>query len=638
MVDPSDAAAEPAANLAASPGDAQPAPRGAAVIAAYVRTLPNVPGVYRMLDAEGGVLYVGKARDLKKRVANYTSPDRLNLRLNRMVAATVAMEFVTTHTEVEALLLESNLIKRLKPRYNILLRDDKSFPAILLTGDHAFPQVLKHRGAHSRKGEYFGPFASGWAVNKTLAALQRAFLLRTCSDAVFQARTRPCLLHQIKRCSAPCVGRVSAEDYAVLVAQARAFLSGGSQDVQRDLAGKMEEASAELRFEDAAIYRDRVRALTAVQSQQDINLSGIGDADVIAAEQVAGTTAVQVFFFRGGCNYGNRVYFPQHGADEEVAAVLEAFIGQFYARHPPPPLVLTSQPLPNADLAQAALTVRAARPVRLHAPQRGTKLHLINLALINARDALSRRLAESASYRRLLEGLAGLLDLDAPPARIEVYDNSHVAGTDAVGAMIVSGPDGLIRNAYRKFTIRGAAITPGDDYAMMREVLRRRFGRALAEDPERTQNPWPDLVLIDGGAGQLNAACEVLDDLGLHAITLAAIAKGPERNAGRERIFLRNRPPLQPQINDPVLHFLQRLRDEAHRFVIGTHRARRSARLGRSQLDEIPGIGAHRKKALLHHFGSAQAVAAAGCPDLEAVPGISRAIAKKIYDWFHPQG
>lgn len=634
MVDPSDAAAEPAA----SPVDAQPAPRGAAVIAAYVRTLPNVPGVYRMLDAEGGVLYVGKARDLKKRVANYTSPDRLNLRLNRMVAATVAMEFVTTHTEVEALLLESNLIKRLKPRYNILLRDDKSFPAILLTGDHAFPQVLKHRGAHSRKGEYYGPFASGWAVNKTLAALQRAFLLRTCSDAVFQARTRPCLLHQIKRCSAPCVGRVSAEDYAVLVAQARAFLSGGSQEVQRDLARKMEEASAELRFEDAATYRDRVRALTAVQSQQDINLSGIGDADVIAAEQVAGTTAVQVFFFRGGCNYGNRVYFPQHGADEAEAAVLEAFIGQFYARHPPPPLVLTSLPLPNADLAQAALTVRAARPVRLHTPQRGTKLHLINQALINAREALSRRLAESASYRRLLEGLARLLDLDAPPARIEVYDNSHVTGTDAVGAMIVSGPEGLIKNAYRKFTIRGAAITPGDDYAMMREVLRRRFGHALAEDPERTQNPWPELVLIDGGAGQLNAAWEVLDDLGLHAITLAAIAKGPERNAGRERIFLRNRAPLQPQINDPVLHFLQRLRDEAHRFVIGTHRARRSARLGRSQLDEIPGIGAHRKKALLHHFGSAQAVAAAGCPDLEAVPGISRAIAKKIYDWFHPQG
>ena len=614
------------------------APRGAAVIADYVRTLPNVPGVYRMLAAGGDVLYVGKARDLKKRVASYTNPDRLNLRLHRMVAATVAMEFVTTHTEVEALLLESNLIKRLKPRYNILLRDDKSFPSILLTADHAFPQVLKHRGAHTRKGEYFGPFASGWAVNKTLAALQRAFLLRTCSDAVFQARTRPCLLHQIKRCSAPCVGRISAEDYAALVAQARAFLSGGSQEVQRELARKMDEASAELRFEDAATYRDRVRALTAVQSQQDINLSGVGDVDVIAADQVAGATAVQVFFFRGGCNYGNRVYFPQHGADEETPAVLEAFVGQFYARHPPPPLVLTSQPLPNADLVQAALTVRAARPVKVHSPQRGIKLHLTNQALINAREALSRRLAESASHRRLLEGLAGLLDLDAPPARIEVYDNSHVAGTDAVGAMIVSGPEGLIKNAYRKFTIRGSAITPGDDYAMMREVLRRRFGRALAEDPDRMQNQWPDLLLIDGGAGQLTAAAEVLDDLGLHAITLAAIAKGPDRNAGRERIFLRNRPPLQPEINDPLLHFLQRLRDEAHRFVIGTHRARRSARIGRSQLDEIPGIGAHRKRALLHHFGSAQAVAAAGCPDLEAVPGISRAIAKIIYDWFHPQG
>lgn len=632
MNDPLDAAPADAAV------DAPPPPRGAAAIADYVRTLPNAPGVYRMLDGGGEVLYVGKARDLKKRVASYTNPDRLNLRLHRMVAATAAMEFVTTHTEVEALLLESNLIKRLKPRYNILLRDDKSFPAILLTADHAYPQVLKHRGAHSRKGEYYGPFASGWAVNKTLAALQRAFLLRTCSDAVFQARTRPCLLHQIKRCSAPCVGRISAEAYAALVADARAFLGGGSQEVQRALARKMEEASAELLFEDAATYRDRIRALTAVQSQQDINLAGVGDADVIAADQAAGITAVQIFFFRGGCNYGNRVYFPQQAAGEEIAAVLEAFIGQFYAQHPPPPLVLTSHPLPNADLAQAALTMRAARPVRLHTPQRGSKLHLVNQAVLNAREALSRRLAESASQRRLLEGLASLFELDAPPGRIEVYDNSHVAGTDAVGAMIVCGPDGLVKNAYRKFTIRGSAITPGDDYAMMREVLRRRFGRGLAEDPERGQNQWPDLVLIDGGAGQLQAAAEVLDDLGLHAITVAAIAKGPDRNAGRERIFLRNRPPLQPPVNDPLLHFLQRLRDEAHRFVIGSHRARRSARLSRSQLDEIPGIGAHRKKALLHHFGSAQAVAAAGCPDLEAVPGINRAMAKKIYDWFRPQG
>ena len=610
---------------------------GRAVIEACLPTLPQGPGVYRMLGADGGVLYVGKARSLKKRVAAYASPGRLGPRLHRMVAETAALEVVTTHTEAEALLLESNLIKRLRPHYNILLRDDKSFACILVTGDHPFPRVLKHRGAQSRPGDYFGPFASTWAVNRTLTALQRAFLLRSCSDSVFAARTRPCLLHQIKRCSAPCVGRIGEADYAGLVAQARDFLKGESQRVQRDLAARMEQASAALDFEEAARTRDRIRALTAVQSHQEINLEGIGDADVIAIVQSGDATCVQVFFFRAGCNYGNRAYYPDHAAGEPADAVLEAFVGQFYDSRPPPPLILVSHALPSQELVQEALSLRAGRRVAVACPQRGPKHNLVGHALDNAKEALGRRLGESASQRQLLEGLARALGLPATPERIEVYDNSHVSGTEAMGAMIVAGPEGLLKGAYRKFRIRNEDGTaPGDDYAMMREVLGRRFARAVAEDPERTQGQWPDLVLIDGGAGQLSQARQVLADLGAHGVAVAAIAKGPDRNAGRERIFLPDRPPLQPDRRDPVLYFLQRLRDEAHRFAIGSHRARRSAKIAQSTIDEIPGIGPARKKGLLHHFGSARAIERAGLADLEVVPGISKSIAKKIYDWFHP--
>ncbi|MFO1155713.1 MAG: excinuclease ABC subunit UvrC [Rhodospirillales bacterium] len=614
-----------------------PPARGAAVVEGCLKRLPSAPGVYRMFDAAGEVLYVGKARNLKKRVAAYASPGRLGPRLHRMVADTAAMEFVVTHTEAEALLLEANLIKRLRPRYNILLRDDKSFACILVTGDHAFPRVLKHRGAQSRSGDYFGPFASTWAVNRTLTALQRAFLLRSCSDAVFAARTRPCLLYQIKRCSAPCVGRIDAKEYAELVEQARDFLKVGSQRVQQEFAKRMEAASERLDFEEAARYRDRIRALTAVQSHQDINLAAIGDADVIAVEQSGTATCVQVFFFRAGCNYGNRAYYPDNAAGEPAEAVLEAFIGQFYEARQPPPLVLLSHALPSQAVVEEALSLRASRRVVAAVPQRGAKHNLVRQALENAHDALARRLGENASQRRLLEGLSRLLELDATPERIEVYDNSHVGGTEAMGAMIVAGPEGLIKNAYRKFKIRNEAqAAGGDDYAMMREVLSRRFGRALAEDPDRTGGQWPDLILIDGGAGQLTAARQVLQDLGVADVCVAAIAKGPDRNAGRERIFLPDRQPLQPAPRDPVLFFLQRLRDEAHRFAIGSHRARRTAKLSRSAVDEIPGIGPRRKKALLHHFGSSRAVERAGLADLEAVPGISRSIAQRIYDWFHP--
>jgi len=622
----------------ADPAAEAVAPSGAAVVAACLAGLPASAGVYRMVDAAGELLYVGKARNLRKRVAAYAAPGRLGPRLQRMVADTAAMEFVTTHTEAEALLLEANLIKRLRPRYNILLRDDKSFSCLLVTADHAFPRVLKHRGARTRKGEYFGPFASTWAVNRTLTALQRAFLLRSCSDAVFAGRTRPCLLYQIKRCSAPCVGRIGEADYAALVGEARAFLEGGSRRVQEALAQRMEAASERLDFEEAARFRDRIRALTAVQSHQDINLEAVGDADVIAIEQSGSSSCVQVFFFRAGCNYGNHAYFPDHTAGEPPEAVLEAFVAQFYDDRPTPPLVLLSHALPNMAIVEEALNLRASRRVVVTAPQRGPKHNLVRNAVDNAREALGRRIGERATQRNLLEGLARLLGLDAAPERIEVYDNSHIGGTEAMGAMIVAGPDGPMKSAYRKFKIRNpAGSAPGDDYAMMREVLTRRFARALDEDPDRTRGQWPDLVLIDGGAGQLAAARQVLQDLGVEDVAMAAIAKGPDRNAGRERIFLPDRPPLQPEPRDPVLYLLQRLRDEAHRFAIGSHRARRTAKIATSTIDEIPGIGPRRKKALLHHFGSARAVERAGLTDLEVVPGISRSIAKKIYDWFHPE-
>ena len=622
---------------------------GATVIEGYLKTLPGAPGGYRMLNPKGAVLYGGKAKNLKKRVASYTRPDRQPIRTRRMIAETASMEFVTTHTEAEALLLEANLIKRYRPRYNILLRDDKSFPSILLTGNHAFPQVLKHRGAESRKGDYYGPFASVWAVNEALATLQRAFLLRSCTDTVFAHRTRPCLLHQIKRCSAPCVGRISEAEYGASVGHARAFLAGGSRKIQRHFARLMQDASDAEKYEQAAGYRDRIRALTRIQAHQDINLKGVGDADAIGAHQAGGQTCIQVFFFRAGANFGNRAYFPSHAREEDAAAVLEAFLGQFYAKALPPKTVLVSHAPPNRKLLAEALSVRAGRTVRLVRPQRGDKRNLINHVLANAREALARHVAESASQRRLLEGLAQALDLDGPPERIEVYDNSHVSGAKAVGALIVAGPEGLMKKAYRKFTIRGAkqsgapagndgGFSPGDDYAMMREVLSRRFSRALKEDSDRTAGTWPDLVLVDGGKGQLGVALEVFEDLGIEGITVAAIAKGPDRHAGRERIYLPGREPLILPPRDPVLFFLQRLRDEAHRFAIGAHRDKRSKSLVRSLLDDIPSIGAKRKKALLHHFGAAKAVAEAGRTDLEAVDGISKATANRIYEWFHPDG
>ena len=622
---------------------------GATVIDGYLKTLPSAPGVYRMINTKGDVLYVGKAKNLKKRVASYTRPDRQPNRTRRMIAETASMEFGTTHTEAEALLLEANLIKRYRPRYNILLRDDKSFPSILLTGEHAFPQVLKHRGAESRKGDYYGPFASVWAVNEALAPLQRAFLLRSCTDTVFANRTRPCLLYQIKRCSAPCVGRISEAEYGASVEHARAFLAGGSQKIQRHFSRLMQDASDAEEYEKAAGYRDRIRALTRIQAHQDINLKGVGDADVIGAHQAGGQTCIQVFFFRAGANFGNRAYFPSHAREKDATAVLEAFLGQFYAKALPPKTILVSHSPPNRKLLAEALSVRAGRTVSLVWPQRGDKRNLINHVLANAREALARRMAESASQRRLLEGLAQALDLDGAPERIEVFDNSHVSGAKAVGALIVAGPEGLMKKAYRKFTIRGAKqsgapagndgrFSPGDDYAMMREVLSRRFSRALKEESDRTAGTWPDLVLVDGGKGQLGVALEVFEDLGIEGVTVAAIAKGPDRHAGRERIYLPGCEPLTLPPRDPVLFFLQRLRDEAHRFAIGAHRDKRSKSLTRSLLDDIPSIGAKRKKALLHHFGAAKAVTEAGRADLEAVEGISKATANRIYEWFHPDG
>jgi excinuclease ABC subunit C len=631
--------------------------------------MPAQPGVYRMLDRRGDGLYVGKARNLRSRVQNYAHPAGLSNRLRRMIAETAAVEIVVTHTEAEALLLECNMIKRLMPRYNVLLRDDKSFPFIHLTAGHDFPQLTKYRGARNQEGSYFGPFASAGAVNRTLVTLQKAFLLRSCSNSIFAVRTRPCLLYQIKRCSAPCVGRISREDYAALIDQARVFLSGRGDDVQQRLAAEMQDAAGALDFEAAALIRDRIRALSLVQGHQDIHVPGIVDADVIAAHQAGGQTCVQVFFFRGGQNWGNRAYFPSHDRQLAVEEVLTAFVGQFYDNRAKPPLVLLSHQLVEQELVAEALSLGGER-VRLSVPRRGDKKKLVDRIVATAREALGRRLAESASQRQLLDGVAAAFGLDGPLNRIEVYDNSHIQGTNAVGAMIVAGPDGLIKNAYRKFTIRGAkdavALTRlaalgalsraageggpspggwvgegysgGDDYAMMREVLQRRFARALKEDPERDRGSWPDLVLIDGGQGQLNIAQGVLAELGVDDVAIAAIAKGPDRNAGRERFFFPGRAPFALDPRDPVLYFLQRLRDEAHRFAIGTHRAKRTKALGRSPLDEIAGIGARRKQALLHHFGSARAVARAGLGELDRVAGISKTVAKKIYDHFHADG
>jgi excinuclease ABC subunit C len=610
---------------------------GAGAIEAALATMPAGPGVYRMLDAKGEALYVGKARSLKRRVSAYTQTGRLPERLRRMVSETVAMEIVTTHTEAEALLLEANLIKRLKPRFNIVLRDDKSYPWLMLTEDHPFPQITKHRGAQVRKGSYWGPFASAWAVNQTVHAMQRVFLLRSCQDTVFANRTRPCLLFQIRRCSAPCVGRIEREAYARLVAQAKAFLAGKSASVQRELAAEMEQASAALEFERAAAVRDRIRGLTHVQGSDVINPASLEDADVIAAWQIGGQTCVQVFFVRGGRNNGNRPFFPAHGKTEEAPAVLSAFIAQFYDDKPPPPLILTNHPLPEQALVGEALSLKAGRRVEIAVPQRGEKRAVVAHAETNAREALERRLAESAGQAKLLEGVAALFHLPAAPERIEVYDNSHTMGTAPYGVMIVAGQEGFVKSAYRKFAIRGP-VAPGDDFAMMREVLARRFGRLVKAEAEAGDGhaDWPDLVLIDGGAGQLSAARATLQDLGVNDVPLVAIAKGLDRDAGREWFHMDGVPPFQLPPRDPVLYYLQRLRDEAHRFAITTHRAGRTKSLMRSELDEIAGIGAARKRALLNHFGSARGVKQAGLPALEAAPGISREIARRVYAHFHP--
>jgi excinuclease ABC subunit C len=587
--------------------------------------MPANPGVYRMLDAKGDALYVGKARNLRKRVTSYTQIARLPERLRRMVADTAQMEIVTTHTEAEALLLEANLIKKLKPRYNILLRDDKSYPWLMLTEDHPFPQITKHRGAQVRKGSYWGPFASAWSVNQTVQALQRVFLLRTCADTVFANRTRPCLLFQIKRCSAPCVGRVSGEEYATLVAQAKSFLSGKTGVVQRDLGAAMEQAAGNLEFERAAAIRDRLRGLAHIQGNDVINPASLTDADVIALHQEAGQTCVQVFFIRGGRNNGNRSFFPAHAKTEEAPEILAAFIAQFYDDKPAPPLLLLSHEPDEPALLAEALSLKTDRKVTLLVPQRGEKHDVVLHAQTNAREALERKLAESAGQGKLLAAVAELFQLPETPARIETYDNSHIMGTSAYGVMVVAGPEGFDKSAYRKFAIK-SVLTPGDDFAMLREVLQRRFGRALAEDPGRDSPNWPDLVLIDGGAGQLSAATGIMAELGLADIPLVGIAKGPDRDAGREWFHMGGREAFQLPPRDPVLYFLQRLRDEAHRFAITTHRNARTKKITSSELDDVPGIGAARKRALLMHFGSARGVKAAGLRDLEAV----------VYAHFHP--
>jgi len=616
------------------------APTGAELIRAELRTLPASPGVYRMENAKGEVLYVGKAKNLKRRVATYTRPDRLGARMARVVAACRKLEIVTTHTEAEALLLESNLIKRLKPRYNLLLRDDKSFPYIRITTSHDWPQITKHRGARDACDEYFGPFASAGAVNATLDQLARAFPLRSCADTVFAARTRPCLQYQIKRCAAPCVGRIARDDYLAMVDEARAFLRGKSRDIQALLARKMQAASDALEFEAAAALRDRIQALTRIQGRQDINLDGVGDADVIALARRGDARCIQVFFFRAGQNFGNRAYFPTVPPGTDDADVLEGFLGQFYANHMPPKAVLLCDPVPNARLVGDALSLRATSKVTLLVPKRGTRRAAVDHARANAETALARRLAENASQARLLDGVAEVFDLPERPERIEVYDNSHLGGRGALGAMIVAGPDGFIKGVYRRFNIRGDKfpVTPGDDYAMLREVLTRRFSRALTERAEKTGpagSGWPDLVLIDGGLGQLRVAEAVFAELGIDDVALAGIAKGPDRNAGRERFFLPGRAPFSLEPRHPVLYYLQRLRDEAHRFAIGGQRAKRSRAIVRSELDKIPGIGGARKKALLTHFGAARAVEDAGIDDLEKVDGISSAVARRIYDHFH---
>ncbi|MDG1259240.1 MAG: excinuclease ABC subunit UvrC [Paracoccaceae bacterium] len=613
-------------------------PTGRHVIAAYVRTLDSSPGVYRMLDAQARVLYVGKARNLKMRVTNYTRPTGHSGRIDRMISETARMMFLTTRTETEALLLEQNLIKQLKPRYNVLLRDDKSFPNILVGSEHAFPQISKHRGAKKSKGNYYGPFASAGAVNRTLTQLQRVFLLRDCSDAMFDSRSRPCLLYQIKRCSAPCVDKISTDDYAATVADAERFLSGRSTEIQELLATQMQAAAEKMEFERAAALRDRIRALTQVQSAQGINPRGVIEADVIALHLAGGQACVQVFFIRANQNWGNQDFYPRIGPDVEEAEVLEAFIGQFYDSKDPPRMLLLSHPIENADLMTEALTGKLGRKVEIIVPQRSEKAELVDGALRNARESLARKQSETASQGKLLKGLAEAFAMDAPPQRIEVYDNSHIQGSHAVGGMIVAGPEGFIKSQYRKFNIKGDDLTPGDDFGMMKEVLSRRFKRLLKDDPDRDKALWPDLLLIDGGAGQVSAVAEIMNDFGINDLPMIGVAKGVDRDHGKEEFHRIGQRPFALRHNDPVLYFIQRLRDEAHRFAIGTHRAKRAKTITATPLDEVPGVGAGRKKALLSHFGSAKAVSRANLIDLKAVDGISSALAETIYAFFNDRG
>jgi excinuclease ABC subunit C len=610
---------------------------GVAAIREVLKTLPVRPGVYRMQDVRGDVLYVGKARTLRNRVTSYTQVARLPKRLQRMVSQTRSMTIVTTRTEAEALLLEAQLIKRFRPPYNVLLRDDKSFPFILLREDHKFPRVQKHRGARRIKGQYYGPFASAGSVTRTLNALQKLFLLRSCSDSFFANRSRPCLLYQIKRCSAPCVGRIGEPDYDELVGEAKEFLSGKSTGVQTKLSRLMAEAAGKQDYELAAVYRDRLRALTYIQGSQTVHAEGLGDADVFALACKAGTVSIQAFFIRGGQNWGHRAFFPAHTNDVPEAEVLSSFLVQFYEDMPPPRRILVDRELADRELLQEALSERAERKVAIEIPQRGARWKLLGQAQRNAEEALDRRLAETTTQGNILRELADAFELSDVPKRIEVYDNSHIMGTNATGAMIVAGPEGFRKNNYRKFNIKAAQTN--DDFGMMREVLERRFARLEKEDPDRQTGEWPDLVLIDGGKGQLSAVCEVMEEMGVHDVPVVGVAKGPHHGReGREIFHLPGGREITFPTNSAILFYLQRLRDEAHRFAIGTHRAKRAKSLTTSTLDEVPGIGPNRKRALLMHFGTARAVKGAALDDLEKAPGISRAMARQLYDYFHPRG
>ncbi|MXQ10379.1 excinuclease ABC subunit UvrC [Microvirga makkahensis] len=628
--------------------------RGTEVIRRFWTTLPNAPGVYRMLDAKGDVLYVGKAKSLKNRVGSYARGQAHSNRIARMIAETSSMEFVTTATETEALLLEANLIKQLKPRYNVLLRDDKSLPYILLTADHAAPQLVKHRGARKRKGDYYGPFASVWAVNRTINALQRAFLLRSCNDSYFENRTRPCLLYQIKRCSGPCTNEISPEEYASLVSEARAFLSGKSNAVKQRITEEMQQAAEELEFERAARCRDRLAALSAIQGVQGINTQSVEEADVFALDEQAGQFCVEVFFFRNWQNWGNRAYFPKADKSMTRDEVLGSFLAQFYDDKPAPRLILLSHEIEDAELMAAALSTKSETRVEIHAPQRGERRQLIDYVLRNAKEALGRRLADTASQQKLLISLGQAFGMGRTPRRVEIYDNSHIMGTNAVGAMVVAGASGFMKQHYRTFNMKSEDLKPGDDYGMMREMLQRRFARLVKEEPrtpdqqeaDRSSGPddafpaWPDLVLIDGGKGQLEAARRALAEVGVGEddVTLVGIAKGRDRDAGRETFFKPGQPPFKLPPRDPALYFVQRLRDEAHRFAIGTHRAKRKRELVKNPLDEIPGIGPTRKRALLHHFGTVKAIQRAALEDLMKAPGVNAATARAVYDFFHERG